>query len=274
MSYYRDRRKILGVDGTYEELVRGTLILTGRAVRRIGPALARLRQTIAARLFGPAGIKANDQGDETGDPSQLSATEPDNGSDEAAALEYHRRALEYLDTRESMEARGLLYRAPSIVAPPRPVVEAGRPLPHCLRTTGALTTPITSPSVAFSASTRKVMGSDGYTTASEYVCSPMQLLDLLDVLTRPDFAASRWPDVKAAGRWARRWGHEALNSEPRGDAALKDLASRKILCPTYQGSMKKYVLDERNIALARFYDDFQFTVAEETSPCEARPCET
>ena len=143
-----------------------------------------------------------------------------------------------------------------------PVVDATatRPLPHRLRTTGATTTPIADLVTATKTRSRKVIGSKGR-IVGEWMPSQVQMLDLLDVLTRPGFAAKRWPSVSGAGRWARRWGHEVLNSEPHGDDSLRELADAGILRSSSRGSMKRYLLDERDAALYRFGELFGFTVA-------------
>ena len=142
-------------------------------------------------------------------------------------------------------------------------LRADRPAPapatYELRITRARTTPIPNLSLATATSTRRVRSyHDRYRT--EWVPSHVQMLDLLDSLTRPDFAARRWPKVSGAGRWARRWGHEALNSEPRGDNTLRELADNGILRAERQGSMRRYLLNEREACLARFRELFGFTV--------------
>jgi hypothetical protein len=143
----------------------------------------------------------------------------------------------------------------------QPAMETATPrLPRRLPTTGATTTPIANLAAATKTGSRKVIGSKGRVVA-EWVPSQVQMLDLLDVLTRPGVAAKRWPSVSGAGRWARRWGHEALGSEPHGDDTLRELANVGVLRSSSRGSMTRYLLDERAAALYRFGALYGFTVA-------------
>ena len=150
--------------------------------------------------------------------------------------------------------------APEQLAEPNVGATPARPRPHRLNTTAAMTTPITDLPTATKIGSRRVVGSKGRIVL-HWVPSQLQMLDLLDVLTRPSFAATSWPSVSGAGRWARRWGHEALNSEPHGDDTLRELADAGILRWSSRGSMKRYLLDERAAALRRFGELFGFTVA-------------
>lgn len=145
------------------------------------------------------------------------------------------------------------FRSPTIdpSAPPAP-------LPHCLRITGAMTTPIASLSVAASAAVlQKIRNGKVVITWGP---SPLQMLDLLDVLTRPGYAAKRWPKVVGADRWARCWGHEALNSMPHGNRTLYELGRLGILRYATVGNAKLYMLEERCDTLHRFGELFGFTV--------------
>ena len=143
---------------------------------------------------------------------------------------------------------------------PRPDPAPVRAVPHCLRTTGAMTTPIANLTLATKAGSRRVVGINGR-VVQQWIPSQVEMLDLLDVLTRSSFAARRWPSVSGAGRWARRWGHEALNSEPRGDDTLRELGNTGILLSRSKGSMKRYILEDRGAALQRFGELYGFTLA-------------
>lgn len=135
-------------------------------------------------------------------------------------------------------------------------------LPHRLPTTRVMTTPVPNIRLASRTGIRHMDGPDGR-SGDVWQPSQLQLLDLLDLLTRPGFAARRWPQVKGAGRWARRWGHSVLGSEPKGDETLRELGRTGILHMTAQGSARRYLIEERDRAgaLYRFGQHFGFTVA-------------